>query len=541
MKAINQLLYICLAVISFFHAQDKISVDEPERSTTEAYTFVDKNKIESLAQRHGFDINSKQKGYFSVSVHQEEITSVYPPLMVSSDKFKLFHRVSADSFGVSTYSTDSLEYVRFTPKGSYYLPSFGKYGAYIWMTSLAVVALAEDDFENVLTYTIPIGLYSFPILSLSGMLATTFPDSYIFEGKKYFKDSNSKMWEFGLSLGELPRKYWTHEDYEYIRSDSIWESTNWGGYWSWEWVEKKLPNSISSIGLHLGYQIQFLPFKGSLSIYYVSLEDISGEDYDTGNFVRGQNGDFGLVLFPNIQIPVFQMGRMLGGVSLGMYSQIEFISGGRELWNDLRVWSGGEFELKYYFKPKWALSVTKPVHFFRLESNQQPSIFFGLKYSPHHRKMRSSLNFEQISISPIVQRIIRPSVKEPMTLYGFTVNVHINPNSRFGHSIYTLNNEKSKKANTLYALKYRKYSDVSPRLKAGTSAGFIFSDINDLEFPLLVGPMVEFEINKTLSIWSTAETDVFELIYTMLKEDKPQISWFINAGINVSPFQLLKR
>jgi len=452
MKAINQLLYICLAVISFFHAQDKISVDEPERSTTEAYTFVDKNKIESLAQRHGFDINSKQKGYFSVSVHQEEITSVYPPLMVSSDKFKLFHRVSADSFGVSTYSTDSLEYVRFTPKGSYYLPSFGKYGAYIWMTSLAVVALAEDDFENVLTYTIPIGLYSFPILSLSGMLATTFPDSYIFEGKNILKIQIQKCGSLVYPLGNYQENIGPMKIMNTSEATPSGKSTNWGGYWSWEWVEK-ITKFYFKHRITLRLSNTVLPFKGSLSIYYVSLEDISGEDYDTGNFVRGQNGDFGLVLFPNIQIPVFQMGRMLGGVSLGMYSQIEFISGGRELWNDLRVWSGGEFELKYYFKPKWALSVTKPVHFFRLESNQQPSIFFGLKYSPHHRKMRSSLNFEQISISPIVQRIIRPSVKEPMTLYGFTVNVHINPNSRFGHSIYTLNNEKSKKGE--YALRIK--------------------------------------------------------------------------------------
>jgi len=260
MKAINQLLYICLAVISFFHAQDKISVDEPERSTTEAYTFVDKNKIESLAQRHGFDINSKQKGYFSVSVHQEEITSVYPPLMVSSDKFKLFHRVSADSFGVSTYSTDSLEYVRFTPKGSYYLPSFGKYGAYIWMTSLAVVALAEDDFENVLTYTIPIGLYSFPILSLSGMLATTFPDSYIFEGKNILKIQIQKCGSLVYPLGNYqenigPMKIMNTSEATPSGKVQIGADIGHGN------GSKKLPNSISSIGLHLGYQIQFYLLK----------------------------------------------------------------------------------------------------------------------------------------------------------------------------------------------------------------------------------------------------------------------------------------
>lgn len=217
-----------------------VAAQEKGDTLSSTYRFIDVAALENKAIGSGFEVDSPLKGTFMITLPQGKFMSFYPPKKVSPNEFKVFNQIETDSFDVISYPIELVESVHFVPNKSYYLSSLGKYGLFTYMTTLAVASWAEKELSGLIWYNMWAGLYSLPIIALSGLLASTISDSLTFDGRYFFEGHNTNKWGLGISFGELPRKYWSYEDYVYVRVDSIWVEYNGYGYWQYDWVEKKL-------------------------------------------------------------------------------------------------------------------------------------------------------------------------------------------------------------------------------------------------------------------------------------------------------------
>ncbi len=545
LKSINTNNYIgrIVTIILLFALSEKTygqyTFEQVDDETPgESYTFADKSNMRSMAIQHGFDLDSPLKGRFNLSFPDREISTRLLPLQVSAKEFKIYHLVNADSFGVSTYTIDELDAVQYFPKNSYYFSSFSRHGSLIWLTSVAVASWAESDLNGLVWYNMWAGLHSLPVLALSGIVASTLPKSYIFDKTGFFNKPHVNNWSFAISVGELPYGYWNYEDYEYVKVDSSLLDYFGYEYWDYEW-EKRYYSNLHSIQFQINYREEYSPFTGSINIYHVPLESVAGYSKD----------EFGLVVYPNIKTSIVQTGQFQSNVSLGLLSQIEFLqdkesaySKGRIVDDAVRIWGGGELELLYYFLPDVALKISKPIHFFRLE-NKQPPVFMGIHYSPNRIVKHQQLNFENISIAPVVHTLNQFENFQRKDRNGFGIGINLNfqwsETSRLSYQVLYALQDDSDETEWSYAAKYSKYIAIQNRILLGFSTGigtgYLYSSRGIL---FLAGPALELKLTPSVSFFASMEVDALELVYTFLDDNSDAKSpVFVNFGMNIPLFK----